>query len=167
MKRPRILRAGVRRPSSSRRRIALSVVLIGFLGGGIAYSYWTTQGTGSGNATAGTLQTVKIDTVSFPTATAVRLYPGGPTTPVTITVTNPNSFPVTVSSLTYGAITSENLGCSGSNAEVTIDLTGIENSTISANATQNLTASASMGVDSASACQGATFSSSFNLGVRK
>ena len=166
MKRPRLLRSGVRRPSSSKRRIALGVVLIGFLGSGVAYAYWTTQGTGSGNATAGTLQTVTIDTVSFPTASAVRLYPGGLPTPVTITVTNPNSFAVTVSSLTYGAITSGNSGCSGSNAEVTIDLTGLQTSLI-APGPQNLTATASMGVDSASACQGATFSSSFNLGVRK
>ena len=166
MKRPRFFGSGVRRPSSSKRRIALGVVLIGFLGSGIAYAYWTTQGTGSGSATTGTLQTVKIDAVSFPTATEVRLYPGGPTTPVTITVTNPNSFPVMVSSLTYGAITSGKSGCSGSNAEVTIDLTGLQTSTIAAG-THDLMASASMGLGSASACQGATFSSSFNLGVRK
>lgn len=166
MKRPRFLGSGVRRPSNRKRRIALGVVLIGFLSSGIAYAYWTTQGTGSGNATTGTLQTVTIDAVSFPTASAVRLYPGGPTTPVSITVTNPNSFPVTVSSLTHGSITSEKAGCSGSNAEVTLDLTGLQNSTI-ASGTQSLTANASMGVASASPCQGATFSSSFNLGVRK
>lgn len=166
MKRPQILGSGVRRPSTPKRRMAMGVVLIGFLGSGIAYAYWTTQGTGSGNATTGNLQTVTIDTVSFPTATAARLYPGGPTTPVTITVTNPNSFPVTVSSLTHGAITSENSGCSGSNAEVTIDLTGLQTSTIAAG-THDLIASASMGVGSVSQCQGATFSSSFNLGVRK
>jgi hypothetical protein len=165
MKRSQILGSGVRRPSTPKRRIAMGVVLIGFLGSGIAYAYWTTQGTGSGNATTGNLQTVTIDTVSFPTATAVRLYPGGPTTPVTITVTNPNSFPVTVSSLTYGSITSGNSGCSESNAEVTLNLAGLQTAII-VPGPQVLTASASMGVASASACQGATFSGSFNLEVR-
>ncbi len=161
MKRPRSLAFRLRRAGASKRRVALLVLLLGCFAGGAAYAYWTTQGTGSGSATAGTLEPVTIENVAF----SGRLYPGG-SAPVTITVNNPNAFSVTVSSLTAGSVTSDKAGCGGSNTSVTLNLGGLQTATIIPG-TQALMASASMGLNSVSACQGAMFSTSLNLGVQK
>jgi hypothetical protein len=163
MKRPRSFGLGVRRHSPSKRRLALVVLLIGAMATGGAYAYWTTQGTGSGTAAAGDLSKVTIDTVSFASG---RLRPGGPATPVNITVTNPNTFTVTVSNLSAGSISSDKAGCSGANADIMLNLVSLQTATI-APGTHVLVASASMGTASASACQGAVFSTSLDLGVRK
>ena len=44
------------------------------LGGGVAFAFWTSSGTGSGTAAAGTTDSVDISQVGSITG----LYPGGP-----------------------------------------------------------------------------------------
>jgi hypothetical protein len=71
---------------------------------GTAYAVWSSSGTGPGRAQAVTAQTV---TVTAATGTA-DLYPGFADGDVHFTLTNPNPYPVTFTSMAAGAITSSN-----------------------------------------------------------
>ena len=142
-------------------RIALAVVLVGFASTG-AYAYWTTSGSGTGSASAGTLSQITIDDVVIGAA----LRPNGPARDVTIKLKNPNNFAVDIVSITAGAITSDKSGCNGSATGVTLDLSTVTGS-IAANFTKTFTASASMSSSSVTECQGATFSSNLTLVVHK
>jgi len=90
------------------------------IGGGIAFAAWTTTGTGSGTATAGTDQALTV-TVSPVTG----LYPTG-TFNVPFTVTNPNSYDVKLSTVTFGTVTVD-AGHSGCSASVVSSNTGSGN----------------------------------------
>ncbi len=72
--------------------------------GGIAGAFWATTGTGSGSDAAVSAQTLTVTAAASPTA---DLYPGA-SGALQFTVTNPNPYPVTLTSVTYGAITSSN-----------------------------------------------------------
>ena len=71
---------------------------------GTAYAVWSSTGTGPGRAQAVTAQTV---TVTAATGTA-DLYPGFADGDVYFTLTNPNPYPVTFTSMAAGTITSSN-----------------------------------------------------------
>jgi hypothetical protein len=77
-------------------------VLVGAFG---AYAYWTTGGSGTGSATAGT--TTNNLTIASPSVTGIT---PGSTTPVTVTVTNPNSYSVHVGTVST-VITTSDPGC--------------------------------------------------------
>ena len=142
--------------------MAVTVIfLAGFASTG-AYAYWTTSGSGTGSASAGTLSQVTIDDVVIGAA----LRPNGPARDVTIKLKNPNNFPVDIVSITADAITSDKLGCGGSGTGVTLDLSAVTGS-IAANFTKTFTASASMSTSSATECQGSTFASNLTLVVHK
>ena len=79
-----------------------ALVLIGAIG---AYAYWTTGGSGSGTATAGT--TSNNLTITSPSVTGIT---PGSSTPVTVTVTNPNSYSVHVGTVST-VITTSDPGC--------------------------------------------------------
>jgi hypothetical protein len=79
--------------------VAAVVPAVVLVGGGAAWAYWTTTGSGAGTGAAQTFQTV---TVAAGAAPAGQLYPGlvadGTTSggDLVLDVTNPNPFPVTV-----------------------------------------------------------------------
>ena len=75
---------------------ALSVLATGgFFGIHAAFAYWTAHGSGSGSATAGTIQAVTASG-----AVVSNLIPDGTSHNVSLTVTNPNSIAVTLKSVT-------------------------------------------------------------------
>ena len=76
---------------------------------GTAYAWWTTTGTGTGSATAGTVSQNLTLTASQVTA-ADRLYPGGSAVAVQIAVSNPNTYSVSLSG-THAAITPGSVKC--------------------------------------------------------
>src|SRR4051812_48453183 len=85
---------------SARRRVvaALSALSLFVLsaGGGAAYAYWSTHGTGSGSISVGTTQNV---TVQAATASATStLVPGG-TGDLVLKIDNPNSVAVKIISV--------------------------------------------------------------------
>jgi hypothetical protein len=90
---------------NSKRAAVVGVGLVGALGASVALAAWTTQGTGSGSATAGTDQALTV-TVS----PATGLFPTG-TTNVPFTVTNPNGYAVTLSQATLQNVTVDKTGC--------------------------------------------------------
>ena len=66
---------------------------------GVAYAYWTTQGSGTGEATAGT--TATADAIILEQTTAIAgLYPGGPAADIVVKATNPADFHQVVGEVT-------------------------------------------------------------------
>jgi hypothetical protein len=63
------------------------------IGGGVAVAYWTSGGTGTGSATAGSVVGV---TVSQDTPLPANLYPDGPAQDINFSINNPNTTPATV-----------------------------------------------------------------------
>ncbi len=90
-----------------RKRTLIGAVVSAFVLGGAfdAYAYWTTGGSGSGSATAGT--TTNNLTIASPSVTGIT---PGSSTPVTVTVTNPNSYSVRVDTVST-VITTSAVGC--------------------------------------------------------
>ena len=91
--------------TTTRRTAVVGVGIVGIMGAGVAFAAWTTEGTGSGSATAGTDQALTV-TVS----PATGLFPTG-TTNVPFTVTNPNSYAVTLTQATLQNVTVDKAGC--------------------------------------------------------
>ena len=83
--------------------IGLATFLI--LGAVGAYAFWTAGGSGSGTATAGTT----TDNLTIASAPVSGLTPGS-STPVTVTLTNPNSYSVGVGTVST-VITTSDAGC--------------------------------------------------------
>lgn len=131
-----------------------AVVLV--LGLGVAYAAWTVNGTGSGTAKAATAQNI---TLTGPAITTGDLYPGFAGGDLQFEIANPNNFPVRITALTAGAITSSaGAACDGTNIAVS-GLTGLTVD-VPANATAapvTLVDKVSMVANAADACQGATF----------
>jgi hypothetical protein len=145
------------------KKLAVLTVLVALGVVGLVYAAWTTNGTGSGYAKAGTAQA--LSTVDVSASTSATLYPGGPAGDVLIKISNPNPYPVTVTAVSgNGSITPDggHSGCSPTGVSFT-NQTGL---TISVPAkvgatngeTQTtLTGAASMTNASVDACQGAVF----------
>jgi hypothetical protein len=87
-------------------------------GGGIAYAVWSASGTGAGSAGAIVAQplTVNAQSISGPGAS---LYPGGPAGRVYFSVTNPNPYAVTITTLAWGTPSSLTpTNCANSNISI-------------------------------------------------
>ncbi len=82
--------------------VLAALVLLGALG---AYAYWTTGGSGSGSATAGTT----TDNLTIASSLVTGVTPGS-STPVTVMLTNPNSYSVHVDTVST-VITTSDVGC--------------------------------------------------------
>lgn len=156
----------------TRPTIAMGVVILCVLGGGVAYASWSANGTGVGSAKAGTSAGV---TASATTSTSsTLLYPGG-TAPIVVNIHNPNPFSVKVTAISLSteaapdSVTGGAGGCTTANALVS--LTAISSATglpvsIAANSDGTVTMNGSpvaMNIASDNTCQGATFN--FTTGV--
>ncbi len=140
------------------RKLAVVTTVVAASAVGMVYAAWTTNGTGSGYAKAGTAQA--LTTVDVSASTGATLYPGGPAGDVKIEISNPNSYPVKVTGVSgNGTITADagHSGCTTTGVTFT-DQTGL-NISVAANGstTATLSGAASMSNASLNACQGATF----------
>jgi hypothetical protein len=162
-------RLAAQRPRIRRRVqgiIAALVTVVGSVAGvHTAAAYFTSDGAGNGNADVGTLAVTVNATTGTPTT---PLIPGS-AGDVTLQVDNPNSFAVTLTSVTgTGVITPDagHSGCSPTGVTFT-DQSGLSVN-IPANGTTpiELTGAASMSTLSDSACQGATFTIPVEIGVQ-
>ena len=77
-------------------KLIVGTATVALVGGGVAFAYWTTSGTGTGTATTGS--TVAITAVQTSTVSGMR--PGDAAQPLTGTFNNPNSGPVYVATVT-------------------------------------------------------------------
>jgi hypothetical protein len=71
---------------------AALAVIVG-LGGGAAYGYFSSHGSGTGHATTTSAQVITVTAVSSPSADTT-LFPGGTGSAVHFTVNNPNAYAV-------------------------------------------------------------------------
>lgn len=155
---------------TGRRRLILLAALLIVLGipvGGIAWSYWTAGGSGTGSGVNGTLAALSLS----PGSPAAGLYPGG-STDVVLTATNSNTSIVKIGSLlldtTQGtagfAVDGSHSGCSVAALGFTTQNNGGAGWSVPAKVGAvdgtlaiTLTNALTMTTGAASACQGATF----------
>jgi hypothetical protein len=157
-----ILGLEIQRARFRRRRLTLRRLLALFAAAGLvtavgaAYAAWTSNGSGSATAKAGTVSAL---TTSVATVTTGLLYPGGPTGDVKITINNPNPFPVRVTQINgNGAITAAGgTGACTTTGVTFTNQTGTFDVGASLSGTFTLTGAASMSSASQDGCQNAVF----------
>jgi predicted transcriptional regulator len=147
------------------RRIQKISIVGGTVGvlmaGGIAYAAWTSEGSGSGTATAGTASGLTVHVTA-----ATDLKPTETKT-MDITVDNGNTYAVNLDSLTYNAADSSVSGGLGPNCSVA-DLSNVDSlptitDRIAGSGTSVAhTVSVTMDDNANNDCQGAVFHLSFD-----
>jgi hypothetical protein len=143
--------------SRKRNTIAgvMTVLVLGVVG--LVYAAWTTNGSGSGYAKAGTSQA--LTTIDVSASTTATLYPGA-TGNVLLKVNNPNSYPVRVTAVTgNGAVTADSghAACVTTGVTFTDQLAQTIDIAASSQTQVTLTGAAKMSNASDNGCQGATF----------
>jgi hypothetical protein len=150
------------RESIVNRKLAVAIVAALFAIVGLVYAAWTTNGTGSAYAKAGTAQS--LSTVDVSASTAATLYPGV-TGDVLVKFDNPNTYPVTVTAVSgNGTITADagHSGCTTTGVTFTNQsslslVVPAKSGGVDGVLQTTLTGAASMSNASLNACQGATF----------
>lgn len=139
--------------------IPVAVATVAFAG--MAYAAWTSSGSGTTEARS----TTSINSVIAPGTNAVDLYPGA-TSSVTVTVSNPNPYPVVVNSISAGSSALVNTSCLAgtvtSDARA-VDATGLfqtdtTTKTIPASGSGTYTLVTHMAASAVDACKSQTFS---------
>ncbi len=128
------------------------------LGGGIAVAYWTSSGTGTGTAAAGTTSAVTI----AQTGSITGLYPGGDPATISIDITNPDASAVTIANVAATVSGTNKTGCTA--ADFTISGNAWDGGTIAGGATQSASDATIAMVNattSQDACKGATVNLAF------
>ena len=138
--------------SMKKRLGVLGGVLLAFLGAGVAFAAYLSSGSGTGATTASTAASSTIS----PGSTGTALYPGGSTN-YTVTINNPNPYPVKVTSIS--AASSAATGTSNACVAGTVTSPALTNpsGTIAANGTGTYTLVATMIANPDNSCQGASF----------
>ena len=110
--------------NNKKKFLALPILLVGVtVAGGLAYAAWTSSGSGSATAQS----TTSINSVIAAGTSAANLYPGA-TNSVTVTVSNPNPYPVVVNSISAGSSALVNGTCTAGTVtsdERALDATGL------------------------------------------
>ena len=145
-----------------KKKVAVLTITASLAAVGLVYAAWTTNGTGSGYAKAGTAQA--LTTVDVSASTDATLYPGV-SGDVKLKIRNPNPYSVTVTAVSgNGSVTPDagHSGCSPTGVSFT-NQTGLsinvpaKSGGVDGEVETTLTNSASMSNASVNACQGATF----------
>lgn len=146
------------RPERRFARYAVPLVgvpLVGVLATA-SYAAWTTNGTGSASAKAGTSSALTTSTVAVTTG---LLYPNGPAGDVKLTVNNPNPYPVRITQVAgNGTVTAS--GGTGTCTTTGVSFatqTGTFDVAANSSATFTFTGAATMSNASQDGCQNATF----------
>lgn len=118
---------------------------------GIAYAAWSALGNGASAAATGTPKTLGVSAI-----VAGQLYPGA-SADILVTVSNPNSSPVTVTALALGGTVTAGAGCT--TPGVTVSLPATTNLVVPAGGSASLSVANGVAMTTASSsdCQGATF----------
>lgn len=157
----------ITRDTSARRPYGTAIALLStgavVCTGGAAFAVWSANGSGTGSAAASTSQAL---TTTASTAAGTALYPGG-TGDLRITYSNPNPFPVTVTSLalTSGGVitaaggigTCTTTGVSLTSPQTVSHLVPAKTGSTNGSAAFTVAGALSMNNSSDNGCQGATF----------
>ncbi|MGW4210215.1 hypothetical protein ACWEIJ_19660 [Lentzea sp. NPDC004789] len=137
-----------------KRTAVIAAVAVVAVGGGVAYAAWSSTGSGTGTVTSTTSANSAITPVS-----GSGLYPGV-TVDVVVSIDNPNSYPVKVTSIADSS-SSVNGGCAA--GTVTTSSTGTDfTPVVAAHGSQQYTLKAKMNADAAEACKSITFTVPLN-----
>lgn len=141
------------------KKLTAGTIILGVaLAASVAFAAWTATGSGSGYTQATTASV--LSTVDVSSSTTAQLYPGG-TSDVKIEISNPNPYPVLVTSVvgSGAAITSDKgAACDGSTGVSFTDQTGLSIAIpAGGTAARTFSGAAAMSNASDNACQGATF----------
>jgi hypothetical protein len=136
---------------------AIAVLMLAVVG--LVYAAWTTNGSGSGYAKAGTAGT--LSTVSAAASTTADLYPGADGS-LKLNIHNPNPYSVTVTDVTAGSGSVTSSGGTGTCTDSGVSLTDQTGLSIAVPASGNsgvvtLNNAVQMAASSDDGCQGATF----------
>ncbi len=96
----------------TRRSTTVAVTTVALVGTGIAFAAWTSTGSGTGSATAGTDAGLTVSAASVS-----GLYPNQATTQ-NVTISNPNPYMVKLSTLVLDSVTTATPGCSVSITDI-------------------------------------------------
>ncbi|MEV0897704.1 hypothetical protein [Actinoplanes sp. NPDC049802] len=149
-------------PKYTKRSVALVTAGVVAVSGGAAWAAWSILGGGSATATAGSAADLEVTGASI-----TALVPGG-TSDITLTVANPNTFPVKVTSLNFVGITTNKAGCDATaNVQFANESLPTEPATaldvpaksgsVNGSKTITITGALSMIADADDDCQGAAF----------
>ncbi len=131
--------------------VTIGVLAIATLSTGTAYAYWTSTGTGSGHANTALSRTTTPPVTS--TSLDADLLPNTSRN-ITVTITNPNAFPIIVRAITFG--TASATGCTTPAVTYPVAATGLA-VIVAANGSNTYTVAGGIRMgDSSSDCQGAT-----------
>jgi len=143
----------------SRKLFLALAASVGLLVTGVVVAAWSTSGSGNGYAKAASASSLGIGNASA--STSADLYPGGASA-VKVSVTNPNSFPVRITSVAKHAVSSitsdKGPACNAATGVTFTDQTGLTLD-LAAGATSTFTLSGAVSMSNASddSCQGAVF----------
>jgi hypothetical protein len=144
--------------NGKRNFVAAAVTVMVLSVVGLVYAAWTTNGSGSGYAKAGSSQA--LTTVDVSASTTATLYPGA-TGDVILKVNNPNSYPVRVTEVTGSGTITVDSGHAAGCVTTGVTFTNQTGKTIdiAANSQTQVTLSGAAKMSNASdnGCQGATF----------
>ena len=141
-----------------RRVVVVTAIVTATMGGGIAIAAWTSSGTGTAGAKAGTAAAPTTSTADL-TALTPLLYPGA-TGPARILVNNPNPYPVKVISVTGNGIPTGSGGTCVNTGITWNAQNPTTGNTVPANGSTTLTLPGAVAMSTSvdDGCQGATFS---------
>lgn len=138
----------------SKQRLAVAGgLLLAVVGAGVAFAAYLSSGVGSGSATSSTA----VNSTIAPGDSGAALYPGA-TGNFTVTINNPNPYPVRVVTISAGS--SNATGPSGSCAAGTVTSTALTNppaTVIPPGGSGSYTLGSKMAADPDNSCQGQTF----------
>jgi copper(I)-binding protein len=93
---------------SKRRLIPVAVALLALVcASGVAYAYWTANGSGTGTGTTA----AGVTNLTATSAALNPMYPGDSAQPIVITVHNPSTQTVYVTSVSASVSGTSNVGC--------------------------------------------------------
>ena len=119
---------------------------------GVAYAAWTSTGSGTGSVAS----TTSVNSTIDPASGGSLLYPGGGTD-FTVTVNNPNSYPVKVDSISTGSSVLINTSCAAGSV-YSDALSPVPNAAIPAGGSASYTLHAHMIANPDNACKEQPFS---------
>ncbi len=151
---PRHARPRSRRALLDTATTAVATVIAVGATSSTAFALWTTTGAGTTSATADRARDLTASPVTVGTN---LLYPGA-TVDAKVTISNPNPWAVTVSTITGGTVASDKgTGCDASTGVTFVDQRGSFTVPASSSVTFALPGAVSMSNASDSSCQGAVF----------
>ena len=146
----------------------LAVALLLGLAGGAAWAYFGATGTGTGTGSVGTAQNVTLVAATGTPSSTLR---PGASADLTLTLDNPNSYPVTIISISQAGTPTVvgTPGCTSTNAGVSVPARTHLNVTLTpgTGVVVHIANGAAMASSSASACQHASFHIPVTITVRK